>query len=116
MVSTRLGSWYEGGVGSAGRGSMGLVGRSVTLVPITLDVSRDVLGEYMVGELVTVIALCADARAGCTLSSGASRLFVSPIGRGVREGGRFGAFRFYLPLRLVGPSLLGAADLGAREL
>jgi len=82
----------------------------------TMDVSRDVSGVYMDGELIRLIALCGDAVADGTLSSGVNRLVVSLIGIGVGEGGRFVAFGLYLPLRLVGPSLLVAVDLGAGEL
>ncbi len=48
---------------------------------------------------------------GGPLSSGAGRLIVSLIGEGIGEGGRFGAFIFYFPFRLVGPILLGPVDL-----
>ena len=86
------------------------------LFPVTLDVSGDVLGESMIGELVAIIASCINDKVGNTLLSGASRLVVLLIGVRVVEGSRFGAFRFYLLLRLVGPSLLGVVDLGAGEL
>ena len=95
---------------------VGLVGRNAALFFVTLYVSGDVLGDYMVGELVIIIASCGDFRTGSTLSSGASRLVLSLIGIGVGEGGRFGTFRLDLPLRLVAPILLGAADQGAGEL
>jgi hypothetical protein len=92
------GNWCERGVDvSTGGGSMGLVGRSAALFLVTLDVLRDVLGEPMVRELVTIIALFGDGRAGSTLSSGASRLVVSLIGIRGEEEGHFGAFRLYLP-------------------
>ena len=57
------------------------------------------------------IACDGDAKIRCPLSSGADRLVVSLIGEGIGEGGRFGAFRLYFSFRLVGPSLLGPADL-----
>ena len=65
---------------------MGLVDRSVALFLVTRDVPVDVPGESMVGELVTIIELRGDARAGSTLSSGASRLVVSLVGIGDGEG------------------------------
>jgi len=57
------------------------------------------------------VACGGDVEIGGPLSLGAVRLFVSLIGEVIEEGGRFDAFRIYSPLRLVGPSLLGPADV-----
>ena len=70
----------------------------------------------MIGELIALVVGSGDTKARGTLSSGASRLVVSLIVGGVGEGSRFSAFRLYFSLRLVGPSLFGAANLGAGDL
>ncbi len=93
----------------------GSVGR-VAVVFVTLCVYWGVCVRSTIAGSSVGIACGGDVKMGAPLSSGAIRLVVSLIWEGIGEGGRFGAFRLYFPLRLVGPSLLGPANLRSGEL
>ena len=85
--------------------------RGVVVGLVTLFMSWEVCVRSTIAWLSVGTFCCNNVRKGGPLSSGAARLVVSLIGVGTGEGGRFGAFGLYFPLRLVNSSLLSSADL-----
>ena len=107
-MSRRVG--VRGGVCAWDVGFVGSM-RRIAVVFVTLFVSWEVCVRSTIAGLSVGTACSGDAKIRGSLSSGAVRVAASLIGEGIGEGGRFGAFRFYLSFRLVGASLLGPGDL-----